>query len=94
MAIDEDPEGHEVAALGAVVSFAGRRVVEIGCGEGRLTARYASAARSVIAIDPDTDAIEAFAAAPIPNVDFRALAVEQLDLAPHSADVVLFAWSL
>jgi len=94
VAVDEDPEGHELAALGAAISFAGRRVVEIGCGEGRLTARYAPAARSVIAIDPDEDAVAAFVAAPMPNVDFRAVGVEHLDLAPHSADIVLFAWSL
>jgi len=40
MAIVEDPEDHEIAALQAVaVSFASRRVLEIGCGDGRLTRR-------------------------------------------------------
>jgi 16S rRNA A1518/A1519 N6-dimethyltransferase RsmA/KsgA/DIM1 with predicted DNA glycosylase/AP lyase activity len=94
MAIDEDPEGHEIDALAATVSFAGRRVVEIGCGEGRLTARYARAAASVIAIDPDAEAVAALAAERIPHVDARALGVEELALAPASADIVLFAWSL
>ncbi|HJZ71051.1 MAG TPA: methyltransferase domain-containing protein [Vicinamibacterales bacterium] len=94
MAIDEDPEGYEIAALAGAVSFAGRRVLEIGCGEGRLTARYAAAAANVIAIDADAEAVAALAAERMPNVDARALGVEQLDLAPHSADIVLFAWSL
>jgi 16S rRNA A1518/A1519 N6-dimethyltransferase RsmA/KsgA/DIM1 with predicted DNA glycosylase/AP lyase activity len=94
MPIDEDPEGHETTALDAVVSFSGRRVLEIGCGDGRLTARYSSRAASVIAIDPDAEAVAALADERLPNVDARALPVDQIDLPPHSIDVVLFAWSL
>jgi 16S rRNA A1518/A1519 N6-dimethyltransferase RsmA/KsgA/DIM1 with predicted DNA glycosylase/AP lyase activity len=94
MAITEDPEGYEIRALAGAVSFAGRRVLEIGCGEGRLTARYAAEAAAVIAIDPDADAVAALAAERMPNVVARALGVEELDVPPHSADVVVFAWSL
>jgi 16S rRNA A1518/A1519 N6-dimethyltransferase RsmA/KsgA/DIM1 with predicted DNA glycosylase/AP lyase activity len=94
MAIVEDPEDHELAALDAVaVSFASRRVLEIGCGDGRLTKRYAADAASVVAIDPDADAI-AELRRELPGVDARAIGVEELDLADHSVDVVLFAWSL
>lgn len=94
MATDEDPEGREIEALGTLIpSFDSLRVVEIGCGDGRLTRRYASKAKSVIAIDPDAAAVSALVAA-LPNVDARAIAVDELDLPPHSADVVVFAWSL
>jgi 16S rRNA A1518/A1519 N6-dimethyltransferase RsmA/KsgA/DIM1 with predicted DNA glycosylase/AP lyase activity len=93
MSIEEDPEGHEVAALEAVVSFASCRVVEIGCGDGRLTRRYASVARSVTAIDPDADAV-AEVIRHLPMVDARAVGVDSLVLAPQTIDVVLFAWSL
>jgi 16S rRNA A1518/A1519 N6-dimethyltransferase RsmA/KsgA/DIM1 with predicted DNA glycosylase/AP lyase activity len=94
MAIDEDPEDHEIEALGAILpSFASRRVLEIGCGDGRLTRRYAYEAESVIAIDPDAEAVADLAAA-MPNVDARAVGFEELALAPQSVDVVLFAWSL
>jgi 16S rRNA A1518/A1519 N6-dimethyltransferase RsmA/KsgA/DIM1 with predicted DNA glycosylase/AP lyase activity len=93
MAIDEDPEGHEVAALEAMVSFASRRVLEIGCGDGRLTERYAHDAASVVAIDPDADAISALAMV-LPKVDARAIGFEELRLPPASIDIVLFAWSL
>ena len=94
MAIDEDPEGHEIIALSAMVpSFTGCRVVEIGCGDGRLTRRYASAAAAVIAIDPDANAV-AELAGEFPNVAARAIGVHDLVLPPHSVDVVLFAWSL
>jgi 16S rRNA A1518/A1519 N6-dimethyltransferase RsmA/KsgA/DIM1 with predicted DNA glycosylase/AP lyase activity len=94
MAIDEDPEGHEVAALSEMVaSFANCRVVEVGCGDGRLTRRYAHGAGSVLAVDPDAAAVARLAAA-LPAVDARPIGFDQLFLPPHSADIVLFAWSL
>ena len=94
MAIDEDPEGNEVAALRAVVpSFAGLQVVEIGCGDGRLTRRYAPDAATVIAVDPDAGAV-AELAGEFPHVDARAISFDALVLPPQSVDVVLFAWSL
>ena len=94
MAILEDPERQEVRALAALVpSFAGLHVVEIGCGEGRLTRRYAGRAASVLAIDPDKAAIATLAGR-MKNVDARAVAIEDLSVPPHSADLVLFAWAL
>jgi 2-polyprenyl-3-methyl-5-hydroxy-6-metoxy-1,4-benzoquinol methylase len=94
MPLIEDPEGHEVTALGQVVpSFAGLHVVEIGCGEGRLTRRYATLAASVVAIDPDAAAVDELRLT-LPHVDGRAIGIEQLDMPSHSVDVVLFAWSL
>jgi len=94
MAIEEDPEAHETEALEQVVSFAGRRVLEIGCGDGRLTRRYADGAASVVAIDPDEEAVAALAAERLPNVETRAIGAERLDLPAESVDVVLFSWSL
>ena len=94
MAVHEDPEGHEVAALFSTpASFTSRRVLEIGCGTGRLTRRYAHVAGPIIAIDPDADKIAQLIRA-LPAVDARPLGIHQLDLAPHSVDVVLLAWSL
>jgi ubiquinone/menaquinone biosynthesis C-methylase UbiE len=92
--IAEDPELHEVGALAAVgASFLGRRILEIGAGSGRLTRRYAAGAASVIAVDPDEDAI-ADLRLELPSVDARAGAVEDLVLPDSSVDIVLFAWSL
>jgi 16S rRNA A1518/A1519 N6-dimethyltransferase RsmA/KsgA/DIM1 with predicted DNA glycosylase/AP lyase activity len=94
MAIHEDPEGREVAAFAAAgITFAGRRVLEIGCGDGRLTGRYAHLASSVIAIDPDPDAT-ARLAVKLPAVDARAMTIGDLVLPARSVDVALFAWSL
>jgi len=92
--IDEDPEGHELAALRAVwTPSAACRVLEIGAGDGRLTRRYASEVASIIAIDPDADAI-AELRKEFPHIDARAIGVEALALPDRSVDVVLFAWSL
>ncbi|HUE90315.1 MAG TPA: class I SAM-dependent methyltransferase [Vicinamibacterales bacterium] len=94
MSLIEDPELNEVSALGEVVpAFSGLHVLEIGCGDGRLTRRYATEAASVVAIDPDAGAIEDLRRA-LPHVDARAMGIEQLALPPHSVDVLLFAWSL
>jgi ubiquinone/menaquinone biosynthesis C-methylase UbiE len=94
VAIDEDPEDREGAALAAShVSFAGRRVLEIGCGSGRLTRTYVDVAASVIAIDPDADAIAELTSV-MPDVDARAIGIDALTLPDHNVDTVLFAWSL
>jgi 2-polyprenyl-3-methyl-5-hydroxy-6-metoxy-1,4-benzoquinol methylase len=94
MALTEDPEGNEVRALERMVpSFAGLRVLEIGCGDGRVTRHFAADARSVVAIDPDADAIEALTAE-WPAVDARAIGIAALHLPPRSVDVAIFSWSL
>jgi 16S rRNA A1518/A1519 N6-dimethyltransferase RsmA/KsgA/DIM1 with predicted DNA glycosylase/AP lyase activity len=92
--IDEDPEEHELAALRAVwTPSAACRVLEIGSGDGRLTRRYAHTVASIIAIDPDADAI-ADLRQEFPHIDARASGFEALTLPDRSVDVVLFAWSL
>jgi ubiquinone/menaquinone biosynthesis C-methylase UbiE len=52
MTIRLDPENNEPRALFALADFNGQRVLEIGCGDGRLTWRYANKAAHVTAIDP------------------------------------------
>jgi ubiquinone/menaquinone biosynthesis C-methylase UbiE len=58
MTIQIDPEHNETRALFDVVDFSGQHVLEIGCGDGRLTWRYAHRAFHVMAIDPNVDRIE------------------------------------
>jgi cyclopropane fatty-acyl-phospholipid synthase-like methyltransferase len=105
MPIRLDPEENETKALSACAgSFAGTVVLEIGCGDGRLTRRYASEAARVTAIDPDPTKI-ARAAAVLPaefsqKVDFLAYGIEEFDrkLSPASSrnhfDRAILAWSL
>jgi ubiquinone/menaquinone biosynthesis C-methylase UbiE len=51
MTVQRDPEGTEAKILHQFADFAGKRVLEIGCGEGRLTWKYAGPARRVVGID-------------------------------------------
>lgn len=92
----EERETHALAALGGDLTNA--RVLEIGCGNGRLTWRYAPRARAVLAIDPDQAAIEEARTACADSLRGRVeLACEGIgDLAcpPSSFDVAILAWSL
>jgi 2-polyprenyl-3-methyl-5-hydroxy-6-metoxy-1,4-benzoquinol methylase len=94
-----DPEEHEVAALAqAAPDLGGARVLEVGCGNGRLTRRYGSRAGSVLAIDPDGATIAAFdrdmPAALRSRIRTRTGTLVTLGEPDGSFDVVLLAWSL
>jgi SAM-dependent methyltransferase len=100
MAVQPDPEGIETGLLlKAIGDFAGKRILEVGCGSGRLTWRYAEHAHAITGIDPNPDLI-AEATANTPNhlrdrVTFYAQSV--LDFAPSDGkpfEVVLLSWSL
>ena len=58
MTVRSDPENNEIRALFDLVDLSGKRVLEIGSGDGRLTWRYAEAAAHVTAIEPFDEAIE------------------------------------
>ena len=45
-----DPEGNETRVIHELVDFAGQRVLEIGCGDGRLIWRYADSAATVLGL--------------------------------------------
>ena len=98
MPIRPDPERHELLALHAMApDLAGRRVLEVGCGDGRLTRRYAHRAGTVLAIDPDHARIAAFEHHhPGGRVTARAVGFldDDLDLPERSFDAILFSWSL
>jgi len=98
MPIQLDPENNEIAALRAIAGdLAGKRVLEIGSGDGRLTWRYADQAAHVIAVDPDADDIKtAVENRPLhlrDRVEFYAVGIEAL-AARGPFDVAILSWSL
>jgi predicted RNA methylase len=100
MAIVKDPEGKETAALNAMVEFKDRSVLEIGCGDGRLTWRYAANTARVVAIDPDGERIES-ARANMPDTLRGRVYFTKSSLAEYAStcddrkfDIALFSWSL
>jgi ubiquinone/menaquinone biosynthesis C-methylase UbiE len=93
-----DPEGAETAALAEVVDFTGLRVLEIGCGDGRLTLRYADAAAAVLAVDPAEELVgEARALLPgrlRDRVRFAVAGATDFVVPKASIDLAFFSWSL
>jgi ubiquinone/menaquinone biosynthesis C-methylase UbiE len=93
-----DPEGTETRILHELVDFRDKDVVEVGCGDGRMTWRYAAPARSVLALDPNEarieTAIESTPDALKPIVAFRVADIAHASLPAGAFDVALLAWSL
>lgn len=93
-----DPEGAELSALRRLSTLDGRRVLELGCGDGRLTYQYAPMAEFVLAVDADeeriTEALEARPAELAERVRFEAVGAAEVDAPPRSFDVALFSSSL
>jgi len=93
-----DPEGAHLAALRRLSDFRGRRVLELGCGDGRLTRGIAPDAASVLAFDPVRDSVErarqSLPAELAGRVAYRVASGKEIDLERHSFDLVVFSWSL
>lgn len=100
MAVRVDPENNETRALFDMTSFDGQHVLEIGCGDGRLTWRYADKAAHVTAIEPAAKQI-ALAREHLPSrlqdrLEFHNSAFEDFAAANASSafDIVILSWSL
>jgi ubiquinone/menaquinone biosynthesis C-methylase UbiE len=93
-----DPEGAHLAALRRLGDFEDRRVLEMGCGDGRLTLGLAAEAAHVEAFDPDVAAIDR-ARRFLPSdlaqrVSYRVASAKSIELEPVSFDLAVFSWSL
>jgi 2-polyprenyl-3-methyl-5-hydroxy-6-metoxy-1,4-benzoquinol methylase len=98
MTMLHDPEQAETRAVHALVDFTGADVLEVGCGDGRLTWRFAEQARTVLALDPKAEAIATAQASCAPalrqQVTFQAADITAIALDPAAYDVVVLSWSL
>jgi len=99
MTIRVDPERNELRALRGVDAWRGKKVLEIGCGDGRLTLRLASLGTAVIhAIDPSVDLIRT-ARKNLPTklakkIRYKVGSAEELKYRSNSYDIVVFSWVL
>lgn len=95
---DLDPEGAHLAAFHRLADFRGQNVLELGCGDGRLTVGIAADAATVLAFDPDAEAVNkarrSLPAELTERVAYRVAAGDAIEVEPHSFDVVVFSWSL
>jgi len=100
MSVRVDPEGNEIRALVHLVDLSGRDVLEIGCGDGRLTWRYADSVSHVTGIDPFAEGIkrakQSLSEASRGRVEFRHVAFEEFAVAadPSTFDIAILSWSL
>ena len=90
-----DLHGVEQRRIEALVPLEGTRVLDVGCGEGRLTGFAAGRAASVYAFDPNAERVgKAREAADAERVRFGVHGVEVLDVERETFDIALCGWSL
>jgi SAM-dependent methyltransferase len=100
MTVRADPEQNETRALLGFVNLDGRRVLEIGSGDGRLTRRYADRAAHVTAVEPFAPAVARAEESVPPELSRRvvlrraAFGEFAAESAASSFDVAIFSWSL
>jgi ubiquinone/menaquinone biosynthesis C-methylase UbiE len=94
-----DPAGEEIQALKGMTNWRGKRVLEVGCGNGRLTLRLIKLGVShILAFDPDAKSIRAARKA-LPEkykdrVAYRVGNAEHVKQKANQFDIVVFSWVL
>lgn len=93
-----DPEGVETRTLAELAPVDGLRVLELGCGDGRLTFQFADRAKSVLAVDPDAERIasarRSLPASLAEKVSLVVAGAADVEAPRREFDLALFSWSL
>jgi ubiquinone/menaquinone biosynthesis C-methylase UbiE len=93
-----DAEGAEPAAIAAVMELHEKRILEVGCGAGRLTRFAAEWAAELYAFDPKPELVAKAAGELAPElrdrVRFAVHDAEALDVERRRFDLALCGWSL
>ena len=98
MTLRIDPEKNEVQALKEMTIWHDKRVLEIGCGNGRLTQRLANLGAYVDALDPNKETMST-AKKELPErlanrVKYKVGSTEKLKYPNQTFEIVIFSWVL
>jgi len=99
MVIRVDPEQNEIRALREVSTWRDKKVLEVGCGGGRLTLRLATLRpKSIHAIDPGAALIRT-ARKNLPalfakRIRYQVGSAGKLKYPSNSFDITVFSWVL
>ena len=92
MSFAVDRDGVETRVIHDLVDFDGLSVLEVGCGDGRLTWRYASDAARVVALDVNEAKVESAVAA-LPE-ELAGADIVGFDTGSDEFDVAILSYSL
>src|SRR5258706_14299983 len=88
---------HELREYGGTGLVRRKRVIDVGCGDGRMALGCAPYASEVVGVDPDPEAIRlarSKARELGANVDFKVGVAQELPFADEHFDVVILSWTL
>ena len=99
MALVMDPAGDEIRALARVIDWRDQHVLEVGCGDGRLTLRLANlGAAEIVAFDPDPTLIRTarrnLPQRLRPRIHYHVGHAEHVRQRAKRFEVVVFSWVL
>ena len=98
MSLQRDLDRREIKSLRKFVDLTAKRVLEIGCGEGRLTWQYAIGPSHITAMDWDVNALRVARVDQPSDLDdkiyFTCANSEYLPFAKEKFDIAILAWSL
>jgi len=99
MALIMDPAGDEIRVLKGVTNWRGKCILEVGCGDGRLTLRLATFnPGKIVAFDPELKSIHT-ARKNLPKkyqerIEYRLGNAEHVKQKANRFDIVIFSWVL
>ena len=92
------PPEDELREYGGAGLVRGKRVIDIGCGDGRMALACAAYASEVVGVDPDAEAIRAARAKAralgATRARFEVGVAQELPFADEHFDMAILSWTL